>query len=154
MVPASPQRVTIGTGERSIRPTVVVTEVGHALIGPSLVLDQSKADMASVTTPPPARKERTPETLAMHAVAKNPTLSIRKSRRARLGARRNVKVPPLGKFRPRGRSGRDRRCGVPARWLSPLCERSACASGAPTATTTDAWRTRGDASRTLLSVLC
>src|SRR4051812_7922794 len=55
MVPCAPHRVTIGTGERRIKPTVVLIGVGQPPIGPSGVFDQSNAAMISESLPPPAR---------------------------------------------------------------------------------------------------
>src|ERR1700733_11391679 len=61
MTPGSCQSETIGTGERRMRPTVVLTEVGHVSIGPRAVLLQSNADMISASMPPPAKNARVPE---------------------------------------------------------------------------------------------
>src|ERR1700689_2115086 len=56
MMPRSPHRVTMGTGERRINPTVVLIETGQEPMGPRGVDAQSKPAMISASFPPPARK--------------------------------------------------------------------------------------------------
>src|ERR1700761_3479676 len=57
MIPASPHKVTIGTGERRIRATVVFSDVGQPSSAPSGVLDQSKVEIVPAIWPPFARKD-------------------------------------------------------------------------------------------------
>src|SRR5688572_16954402 len=56
MVPAAPHSVTIGTGDRRIRPTVVLMGCGQSAIGPSGVRLQSNSAMSRAISPPPSRK--------------------------------------------------------------------------------------------------
>ena len=75
-VPSSPHSVTIGTGERSIRPTTVRTGSGQASMAPRDVVDQSKREMLPASLPPPFKKAclatSTPASVAADQVYRNP----------------------------------------------------------------------------------
>src|SRR5258707_14749194 len=55
MIPSSPHRVTIGTGERRMSATVLLRFAGQLSIGPKGVADQSKRMMIWAASPPPVK---------------------------------------------------------------------------------------------------
>jgi hypothetical protein len=56
MIPSSPHKVTIGTGERRMSAIVLLRLAGHQLsIEPSGVAAQSKLAMISAASPPPLK---------------------------------------------------------------------------------------------------
>jgi hypothetical protein len=56
MTPSAPQRSTIGTGDWTRKPTMVLRQAGQLLIGPIEVVDQSKARIRPANSPLSAMK--------------------------------------------------------------------------------------------------
>src|SRR5450755_2394938 len=56
MKPSGPHSSTMGTGEYSTNPTVVLRLWGHLEISPKPVSDQSRTRMSAPTSPPPKGK--------------------------------------------------------------------------------------------------